>query len=212
MRLATIALLAWLSALTVGAGPAQIILLRHAEKPRRESDSHLSATGRQRAEALVGFLTTTPALTNHGAPAALFACQPTLRGHGRRPLETLQPLAIHLRLAIDTTWPANDYLRLAQHVRGDDRYSGKSVVICWVHDDMPKLAKALGVRPKPGPWKDEVYDRVWVITYSGDQVSLVDLPQRLLPGDEGLEPDPPGTDHRPDVSRDSPPPRPATPD
>jgi hypothetical protein len=200
MRLVVIALLAFLGVLRADAEPAQIILLRHAEKPADGSDVHLSAEGQERARALIGFLTTTPALTNHGPPAVLFACQTTARGHGRRCLETLQPLAIHLRLAIDTTWPAREYMALAQHVRSDERYAGKAVVICWVHDYLPELAKALGLRPKPRPWNKDVYDQVWLIAYRDHDASLTRLPQRLLPGDAGRQPDGAETDLHPGAS------------
>jgi hypothetical protein len=202
MRLVVIALLALVGAFPADAEPAQIILLRHAEKPADESDVHLSAEGQERARALVGFLTTTPALTNHGPPAVLFACQATARGHGRRCLETLQPLAIRLRLAIETTWPAGEYMALAQHVRSDERYAGKAVVICWVHDYLPELAKALGLRPKPRAWRKDVYDQVWLITYRGHDASLTRLPQRLLPGDAGRSPGGAETDPRRDASGD----------
>ena len=46
-----------------------------------------------------------------------------------------------------------------------------------------ELAREFGVRPAPKEWKDGVFDRAFVITRSGGEVKLTDLPQRLLPGD-----------------------------
>src|SRR5512137_2536425 len=94
------ALLALLLASTASARPAQVILLRHAEKPANEADDHLSEQGRERAQALVGFFTTNPAVTNRGLPSVLFAPLATRRGHSGRPAETLEPLAKQLRLPI----------------------------------------------------------------------------------------------------------------
>ncbi len=57
---------------TVVAHPAQIILLRHAEKPPHESSVHLSDRGHTRAQALVKFLSTGPVLGTNGLPEGLF--------------------------------------------------------------------------------------------------------------------------------------------
>src|ERR1041384_2246752 len=75
------------------ARPAEIILLRHAEKPADPNDVHLSPLGEERARALASYLVTTPALTNAGLPTVLFATGWTRHNHSRRPFETLQPLA-----------------------------------------------------------------------------------------------------------------------
>ena len=168
---------------SVLARPAEIILLRHAEKPPNESNVHLSATGKERAHALVQFLTNTPTLTANGLPVALFAARPLSRSHSKRPVETLEPLAKHLKLHILTPHTATECSALAKKVLDDPACDGRTVVICWVHDYLPQLAEALGVKPKPAPWKSNVFDRVWVITYSGQEGVLNDLPQRLLPGD-----------------------------
>jgi hypothetical protein len=174
---------ALLSAQTAWARPAEIILLRHAEKPPGEVSVHLSAKGKERARALVGLLTTNPALTTNGLPAALFAPELTPHGHARRPYETLEPLAKHLKLPVQTPYAARDYAALVKHVLQDSAYDGKAIVICWVHDYLPELAEALGVRPKPARWKKSEFDRVWVVNYRGKKASLTSLPQNLLPGD-----------------------------
>jgi hypothetical protein len=168
---------------SVLARPAEIILLRHAEKPQDDSNVHLSTIGKERARALVQFFTNTPALTANGLPVALFAARPLSRSHSRRPEETLGPLAKNLRLHILTPHTATECSALAKTVLNDPAYDGRTVVICWVHDYLPQLADALGVKPKSAPWKSNVFDRVWVITYRGKEGVLNDLPQRLLPGD-----------------------------
>lgn len=159
--------------------PAQIILLRHAEKPGSESDPHLAPQGRVRAAALVSFLTTAPELVTNGPPAALFAVQPTVEGRSLRPRETLEPLAKHLNLPIQVPHLARDYAALARKILHDPAYNGKQVIICWVHSSLAELAEELGVHPKPADWESNVFDRLWLITYHGKKASLAELPQKL---------------------------------
>jgi len=164
---------------TALARPAQIILLRHAEKPAEEANPHLSAEGRARARALVSFLTTTPGLITNGLPVALFAAQPTRHGHSLRTHETLEPLAKQLKLRIQSPYPAKDYPALARHLLRHSAYDGKVVVVCWVHEYLPEFAAALGVSPTPAPWRGNVFDHVWVITYRDGEATLTSLPQKL---------------------------------
>ena len=161
------------------ARPAQIILLRHGEKPADESNPHLSVEGRARAQALVSFLTTSAGLITNGLPVALFAAQPTRHGHSLRTHETLEPLAKHLKLRIQSPYPAKDYSALARHLLRHSAYDGKVVVVCWVHEYLPEFAAALGVRPAPAPWRGNVFDHVWVITYRDGEATLTSLPQKL---------------------------------
>jgi hypothetical protein len=163
--------------------PAQIILLRHAEKPNDPAALHLSREGQQRAQALIKFFTETNKLTKLGEPHALFACQPTRRGHGQRPYETLTPLAKHLHMSIQTPYLSEDYKKLAKSILHNAKFNGKTVVICWVHEYLPELAAALGVHPQPAKWKDSVFDQVYLITYRNGKADLDEIWQKLLPGD-----------------------------
>jgi len=165
------------------ARPARVILLRHAEKPPDKSNVHLSERGESRALALVAFLAAKSVLGSNGPPAALFAPEVTRRGHSRRPYETLEPLAEHLKLSVQMPYGPSDYAALAEHVLSDPGLDGRTVIVCWIHDYLPALAKALGVKPEPARWKGSVYDRVWVITYTDHRAVLADLPQNLVPGD-----------------------------
>ena len=175
--------LLFLIAQTASAWPARIVLLRHAEKPPDESAVYLSERGKARAGALAVFLTAEPVLAMNGQPVALFAPKVTKRGHTFRPYQTLQPLADRLKLSVQTPYGPSNYAALAKHLLSDPDLNGKTVVVCWIHDYLPALATALGVKPKPKPWKGSVYDRVWIVTYQDHRALLADLPQHLLPGD-----------------------------
>jgi hypothetical protein len=115
----------------------------------------------------------------------LFAPSVSASGHGQRPTETLRPLAERLKVPIATPLPAREYGALAERLLHDPTYEGKTIVVCWVHDSLPSLAKKLGIKPEPEPWNAEVFDRVWVITYRKHHARLTTLDQRLLPGDTG---------------------------
>lgn len=163
--------------------PAQIILLRHAEKLDDEAALHLSPRGEQRARALAEFLGKPNALTSNAPIAALYATRVTKHSHSMRTGETLTPLAKRLGLPVKTPYETERYSLLAGAILSDRAYQGKTVVVCWTHHDIADLAAALGVRPEPPKWKDKIFDRFWLLHFGEGSVSLRDLPQRLLPGD-----------------------------
>jgi hypothetical protein len=165
------------------AQPAQILIIRHAEKPIERSAVNLSLKGQERAMALVPFLTQTPELTYQGLPAALFATKMAPGEISQRTLETITPLSNYLKMLTDAHYAKSDYADLAQEVLSNRKYQRKTVLICWDHEYIPQLATALGVYPEAPPWPENVFDRVWIITYRGGQASMVNMPQRLLFGD-----------------------------
>src|SRR5947207_11021462 len=71
--------------------PAQIILIRHAEKPADPADPHLSPTGIERAKRLVSFIRTDPRMRRFGLPVAVFATESTRDQNGQRTQETVAP-------------------------------------------------------------------------------------------------------------------------
>ena len=152
--------------------PAQIILIRHAEKPADAEDPHLSPAGVQRAEQLVSFITTDPAMRRFGLPVAVFATQTTQHDNGQRTQETVAPLARALNLPVQTPFLGADYRKLAKLILANPTYAGKTVLICWNHEEIHQLAAALGVTPKPPKWKASVFDRVYLISYRGRTAAL----------------------------------------
>ena len=152
--------------------PAQIILIRHAEKPADPADPHLSRAGVRRAERLVSFIMTDPAMTRLGLPVAVFATQTTKHDNGQRTQETVAPLARALKLLVQTPYPGKDYAALAKLILANPAYAGRTVLICWNHDEIPQLAAALGVTPEPPKWKESVFDRVYVISYHDGKAAL----------------------------------------
>jgi len=182
LRVFWLVLVCCLGLRTLDAAPAQVILLRHAEKPLDPSDPHLTPQGEERARALASFLSTNQVLLSNGPPAALFAARPSRHEHGRRAYDTVAPLAERLGMVVQVPYQASDYAALASILRNDPHYEGRTVIVCWIHTFLPDLARELGVKKVP-KWKPTTFDRLWVITYPKGRAKLAILPQKLLPGD-----------------------------
>src|SRR5262249_61579317 len=129
--------------------PAQFVLFRHAEKPDDDKNPHPSPEGVKRAERLVSFFPSNPMVTRYGPPAAVFATKTTKDNNGQRTQETVAPLAKALKLEVQTPFTGNDYNKLAKLILRTNAYAGKTVLICWNHENLPQLAAALAVKPLP---------------------------------------------------------------
>jgi hypothetical protein len=153
-------------------GPSRIILIRHAEKPDDPADPHLTEAGRARAKRLVTYITTDPAMIRLGAPVAVYATQTTKHDDGQRTQETVAPLARALKLTVQTPYLGKEYAAIAREILANPSYRGKTILICWNHETITELASALGVVPQPPKWKGSVFDRVYVISYTGGKASI----------------------------------------
>jgi hypothetical protein len=176
-----IGLLGGALALRIGAaeaassGAATIMLIRHGEDLGEES-VHLNARGVQRAEAL-------PRLFVSRLPRPQIIMATRASKNSNRPVETVEPLARELQLPIDTRFRDDDFALLARRLLTDERYAGQVVLVCWHHQKLPKLARALGATDAP-PWPDAQFDHVWVITYTPKGgARFDDVHQQLLDGD-----------------------------
>ncbi len=164
------------------AAPAQVIIIRHGEKP--DSGPDLDERGYQRAQALVGYFQNNPAVTQFGPPAAIYAMDPKREGGSMRAIETVQPLAQALGLSVNTDYTRKQIQPLVSDIMSNPAYDGKMVLICWEHSVIPDIAQAFGWTAAPRSWPGNAFDRTWILTFQGDQVvNFVDAPQNLLPGD-----------------------------
>lgn len=179
----TLLALLMLSTVVALGQPAQIILFRHGEKPDDPLNHHLSSRGEERARALVSLLGTNATLTGNAPIAALYATRVTKHDHSERTGETLKPLANALGLPVQTPYETGAYTSLARLILTNASYRGKTIVICWTHHNIAEFAEALGVRPKPSPWKAKTFDRLWIINPGKSTGTLKDSAQHLLSGD-----------------------------
>jgi SPP1 gp7 family putative phage head morphogenesis protein len=177
------------------------MLVRHGEKPEDfpgnrgvkkhgKTDEHsLTVRGWTRAGALVelfapGHGSVRPGLAT---PTAIYASGGE-HGDGRRTRQTVSPLAKRLGLEI--------YKRFAR-ADGEEADLAREVsvqpgptLICWQHEDLPKLANSFGqlTPAPPEEWPEDRYDVVWTLTPDDDGGWVfAQVPQLLLDGD-GDEP------------------------
>ena len=167
-------------AFSKAAGPAQrpslIMIIRHGEKPEGEKDLNLTPQGYARAKALA---TVIP--DHFPRPDFLFAAKKS-KGSDR-PIETITPLSKALDEPIDSQFKADEVEQIAHAILDNPKYAGKVVLICWHHEKIPDLAKALGAKDAPEKWSGKVFDQVWEITYDRDAATWKQVPEEALPGD-----------------------------
>lgn len=172
------------------ATPAQVILIRHAEK---DAQGNLSQKGYERAGALAAYFDLTPVLTNFGPPFAIFAARPNPPvapfhpdENTERCLQTVAPTAFSLKLPIHPGYDKLQFVELADFVLNNPLYDGKNILICWHHDTLPQLAQALGIA-NPPVYPAGSFDLTWLITY--DPAPLLRVKhQQLLFGDSVGDP------------------------
>lgn len=155
--------------------PARVLLFRHAEKPSDKSDPNLSERGYSRAAAIPPFY-----YSSFKTADIVYAAANQVKS--KRPYETAVPLAASFNLNINDQYESTAYDKLASDMFNDPSVAGKTVVIFWHHGKLAKFVQALG-GPKVDKWNGNVYDRIWSLTYSNNNVLFEDLPQRLLFGD-----------------------------
>lgn len=155
--------------------PQQIVIIRHAEKPDQKGDKSLSTKGFTRAAALAIYLPAT-----FGPPNEIIATKES--ADSNRPVLTVTPLGQALGIGVKAKYSDHEYADLAKALLSHPKYDGESIVVCWHHEKIPKLAAALGVA-QPPPWGDSVFDWTWVVTFPGGQASLATHQQELLFGD-----------------------------
>jgi hypothetical protein len=175
--------------------PQCILIIRHAEKTGEKEDIHLSKQGKERAAVLDQlFVASKDRPDPFPTPDFIFAA--THHKDSQRPVETVTPLAAKLKLSITDRYdsklapppgedkPKPGMKELREELFGTPKYHGKTILVSWRHKTIPDLAKTLGAQKVPEKWEDNVFDRVWQITYDNDgRATFRDRPMRLLPGD-----------------------------
>ncbi len=190
--------------------PHQIYLIRHGEKPGdpprfrlfrhrgrqfgvdvdgNQSVHSLLARGWQRAGALAVLFD--PAVGQPPAglrtPTALYSPsygKPN-KTQAHRTFQTIQPLGQRLGVPIQSPLPEGQESALvAVILAGGDEV----VMLCWDHNNIPALAKAIptvDAANVPTVWPDDRFDVVWTFTLEQATGRYVfgQVPQQLLNGD-----------------------------
>jgi 2,3-bisphosphoglycerate-dependent phosphoglycerate mutase len=139
-------LLTWVVCL--GAQDTTVVMLRHAERQSlMDGNSLLSEVGHHRAQALVPLLE-----TFH--PSVIFVSDL------ERTQQTLAPVAAKLGMK-PLIRSKGDSEALAAEILRDHR--GKTVLVCWHHDLMAKVVRALGVKGAVPYVSFDRYDWLWIV-------------------------------------------------
>jgi hypothetical protein len=181
--------------------PQQILIIRHGEKTGDKADVHLAKQGQERAEVLYQLFVASRDRPDP-FPTPDFIVAASNAKDSQRPLETVTPLAMKLKLSIndiyesklpaalspndgkDKTAKGPGMLGLRDDLFGKPKYFGKTILVSWRHSTIPELATTLKASKVPAKWEDNIFDRVWQITYDDrGNAAFLDRPQRLLPGD-----------------------------
>jgi phosphohistidine phosphatase SixA len=159
-------------------GLKAVYIIRHAEKPAMDRDRHLSEKGQERALALANHQSVLFEKLDY-----LIAAKSSSRS--ARPLETITPLSQILHLDILSCYGNRNFKTLIRKLlNGSETKSAKSILLCWHHELIPCIARALGAKSVPRKWAPEVFDRIWFLSYTRNgSVRFYNLPQHLLYGD-----------------------------
>jgi hypothetical protein len=180
------------------AKATRIMLLRHAEKPAKDSTPYgitekgkrssesLEVRGWQRAGALANLLAPTNGRLQHASlatPQFLYASKPLRRKGSRRPMETITPLAGKLGVEINLS-----FARFECETMIRDVVSHKGVVlICWQREYIPAIAQQILGEKKIAPpiWPEDCFDMIWVFELDRRTLKYKfrQVPQKLLAGD-----------------------------
>jgi hypothetical protein len=164
------------------AEPAEVVIIRHAEKP--DVGNELSLAGRERAGALLPYFLGNPAVLEFGRPVAIYAQAQKHATSSLRSIQTVEPLADALHLKINDAFESDDYKKMVAEIKRETRYDGHTVLICWEHKVIPEIAKEFATDDAPKKWRGDAFDRTWVLTLkSGHRYKFNDLPQKLMFGD-----------------------------
>lgn len=141
--------------------PEYIIVLRHAEKPKKELDPNLAPKGYKRAIKI-------SRLFRHYKFDYIFATKP--HNKSRRPFLTVLPLAGRHEMIPNIRFIDSQVVKLAHHILHNKKYDKKKILICWHHGHIPTLIKVLG-GPHIAKIDEKVYNYIWKIEYD-DKIKL----------------------------------------
>lgn len=172
----------------VSAVPKQVILIRHADKlDQEETGPALSAQGVMRSIKFAYYF-----LDKFGEPDFIISAD-AKKSSGKeiaiRSLQTVAPLANMLAskypmqgYPILHPYASEDYEDLARFVLEDSQFNGKSVLICWSHKRINKLAYELGVEQEIESWPKYDYDTVYIIHYhTGGTIKSFEILRNQFP-------------------------------
>lgn len=142
----------------IGDAQLKVILIRHAEKPRK--GDNLTCQGVNRSMEL------TPVLySRFGLPVAIYVPAMHFGDNTKhsRMFQTIVPFAAKYNLPISGKFHEDDTAELAREIREQKG----TVFVVWEHSRLPAIAHSLGIQDPTLTWSDDDYDSIWIITWQG---------------------------------------------
>jgi hypothetical protein len=173
---AAVSILSMLLLLIIHSASAQtIVLIRHGEKPKK--GDNLNCRGINRSLALVDVLH-----TRFGIPEAIYVPSLSRKDNTKhaRMFQTILPFASKYNLPVNSGFRVADTAELAEAAR---KKTGV-VIIVWEHNQLPSIARCLGVTEKSLEWSDDDFDSMWVVTYKHNKVLLERTAEDIHPSEK----------------------------
>lgn len=175
-----------------------ILLIRHGEKPKKNTDPGLAVAGLERAQAYSIYFQNYP---NSKTPLKfkyLFASTDSAKSD--RPRLTIAPFSQAVNLPINTNFSNAQYQELANSILlplTPGQYDNCNILICWHHGEVLKLASSLGVDASkagtwPTKWPGDVFG--WLLQITFDANGSINYKQtfcineKLMHDDHGQDP------------------------
>ncbi len=175
-----------------------IVLVRHGEKPKSNTDPGLAVAGLERAQAYSVYFQNYP---NSKTPLKfkyLFASTDSSKSD--RPRLTILPFSQTVKIPINTSFSNAQHKELADSILTPGKsgqYDNCNILICWHHGEILKLAKNLGVDASqagswPSKWPGEVFG--WLLQINFDANGNINYKQtfcineQLMFDDNGQNP------------------------
>jgi len=95
-----------------------------------------------------------------------------------RMLETIKPFAVKYNLKINTSFDVGPVLLLAQELKT----STCAILIVWEHDDLPDIAKDVGISSQLN-WKSDNFDTIWNIDIRNGKSSVSAEQENISPSE-----------------------------
>lgn len=171
------------------ATPSHVIIIRHAETnpPSEDPERHLSPLGKERSGALVYYFQ--DPLLALGPIEAIFVPKPSSTEPNFRTVETIEPLAKALNLPIERLFGKKEFKEMGAFLLGEKRLDGKRILLCWNHEKIDDLVKALGVALPPPEYPIDRFDLVYKIIFTeGEKPKFCLLLQKMMFGDLSTPP------------------------
>ena len=153
----------------------RVVLIRHAEKPKK--GDNLNCQGLNRSRELPAVLR-----SRFGLPVAIFVPAMAFGDSTKhaRMFQTVVPFAAKYNLPVSTRFGEDDTAELGGAVRG----KRGTVLIVWEHSRIPAIVRSLGVSEAGLKWPDGDYDSIWIVTYRNGVAVMERSKEGLTPGEE----------------------------